>query len=117
MRTGACVDCVFSVGDLVWVKPPGARCTFKWGCGKVTKINSRYKVEIDGVSRHLCDVRRRVETEIETRDRLARFAGVPLLASPEKQPDDAVGAEPEGIEGLQLSGPENIDDGVSASSR
>ena len=67
--------------------------------------------------RHVCDVRRRVETEIDTKDRLARFAGVPLLASHEEPPEDAMGAEPNGIEGPQLSGPENIDDGVSASSR
>ena len=117
LNDDACVNCVFSVGDLVWVKPPGGRCTSKWGCGKVTKINSRYNVEIDGLPRHVCDARRRVENEIDTRVRLARFAVVPLLASPEELPEDAMGAEPSGIEGPQLSGPENINDGVSASSR
>ena len=49
----------FSVGDKVWVKPHGARCTSPWNFGIVTKVNSKHNVEVDEVPRHVCDMRRR----------------------------------------------------------
>ena len=45
------------VGDEVWVKPPDARCTSQWGMGKVTKVNSKNNVEVEGVPRHILDIR------------------------------------------------------------
>ena len=44
------------VGEEVWVKPPNARCTSQWGKGRVTGVNSRNNVMVDGVPRHILDV-------------------------------------------------------------
>ena len=49
------------VGDEVWVKPPNARCTTQWGKGRVTDIHSKNNVSIDGVPRHVLDIRRMVD--------------------------------------------------------
>ena len=46
------------VGEEVWVKPAGARCTALWQKGLVTAINSRNNVSVDGMPRHILDVRR-----------------------------------------------------------
>ena len=45
------------VGDHVWVKPGHARCTTKWAQGRVTSINSKNNVSVDGMPRHVLDVR------------------------------------------------------------
>ena len=46
------------VGDEVWVKPPQARCTTQWQKGSVTGINSANNILVDGVPRHILDLRR-----------------------------------------------------------
>ena len=46
------------VGDEVWVKPGSARCTMRWSKGKITGVNSRNNVSVDGMPRHILDVRR-----------------------------------------------------------
>lgn len=48
----------FSVGDPVVVKPADRRCTSRWTDGKVTGIKSENTVEVDGVPRHVLDIRR-----------------------------------------------------------
>ena len=58
----------FDVGDEVWVKPPGARCTTPWKPGVVTGVNSKYNVEIDKVPRHVRDIRRRLANEFHERE-------------------------------------------------
>ena len=45
------------VGDQVWVRPGGARCTTKWSKGQVTDINSSNNVSVDGMPRHILDIR------------------------------------------------------------
>ena len=45
------------VGDEVWVKPPHARCTTQWGKGWVTGIHSKNNISVDGMPRHVLDVR------------------------------------------------------------
>ena len=45
-------------GDTVWVKPPGARCTSRWQTGRVTGVTSTNNVDVDGVPRHVLDIRR-----------------------------------------------------------
>ena len=49
--------CEVEVGEEVWVKPGNARCTTKWKTGTVTKINSQNNVDIDGIARHILDIR------------------------------------------------------------
>ena len=55
----------YSVGDKVWVKPHEARCTSLWNPGIVTNVNSEHNVEVDGVPRHVCDMKRRRADEGE----------------------------------------------------
>ena len=45
------------VGDAVYVKPQGARCTTRWPMGVVTAVPSETQVEIDGMPRHVTDCR------------------------------------------------------------
>ena len=49
------------VGEEVWVKPPNVRCTTQWGKGRVTDVHSRNNVSVDGMPRHVLDIRRVVE--------------------------------------------------------
>ena len=53
----------YKVGETVWVKPPGYRCSSKFGTGTVTRIISDQALEVDGMPRHLRDVRSRVDKE------------------------------------------------------
>ena len=46
------------LGEEVWVKPPHARCTSHWQKGIVTGINSKNNVSVDGMPRHILDIRR-----------------------------------------------------------
>ena len=62
-----CTGSEFDVGDEVWVKPPGARCTTPWKPGVVTGVNSKYNVEIDGVTRHVRDMRKRLANNFDER--------------------------------------------------
>ena len=56
------------VGEEVWVKPPNARCTSQWGRGRVTEVNSQNNVMVDGVPRHILDVRRVVSSSSDWSD-------------------------------------------------
>ncbi|GAB1602697.1 hypothetical protein Ahia01_000549600 [Argonauta hians] len=47
-----------TVGEEVWVKPPSVRCTSQWGRGIVTGVNSANNISVDGVPRHILDIRR-----------------------------------------------------------
>ena len=42
----------------MFVKPPVSRCTTPWGKGVVTEINSDNNVEVNGIPRHVADLRR-----------------------------------------------------------
>ena len=46
------------VGEEVWVEPADARCTALCQKGVVTAINSRNNISVDGIPRHILDVRR-----------------------------------------------------------
>ena len=51
------------IGEEVWVRPAAARCTTQWNRGYVSGINSRRNVEVDGMTRHILDVRPVVHEE------------------------------------------------------
>jgi transposase InsO family protein len=51
----------FIPGEKVYVKPSHARCTSRWARGVVTGAAGPLSVEVDGIPRHVADVRR-VET-------------------------------------------------------
>lgn len=48
----------YQVGDAVWVKPPGSRCHSRFAIGTVTGVVSDLSVEVDGMPRHVRDLRR-----------------------------------------------------------
>ena len=52
-------DSRFTVGEEVWVKPTPASCTRQWALGKVTRVVSTHVVDVDGMPRHVRDVRSR----------------------------------------------------------
>ena len=58
---GDCGDGRVQIGEEVWVRPGDARCTTRWGRGYVTGVNSANNIEVDGVPRHILDVRPVVE--------------------------------------------------------
>ena len=76
------------VGDEVWVKPPDARCTSQWGMGEVTKVNSKNNVEVEGVPRHILDVRpvRHGEEEGEGQEAVGEEQGVRRYPSRHRVP-------------------------------
>ena len=47
----------FKVGDNVFVKPADSKCTTKWKNGVITKVNSYWSVDVDGIPRHISDIR------------------------------------------------------------
>ena len=52
------VENSFSVGEEVWVKPSPPSCTKQWMPGKVTRIVSKHTVCVEGMPRHVRDIRR-----------------------------------------------------------
>ena len=46
-------------GDGVWVRPPRVRCDTRYDRGEVTRVISDQCVEVDGVPRHVKELRRR----------------------------------------------------------
>ena len=58
-------ECELTVGDAVWVKPGNARCTTRWKEGTVTHVNSPNNVDVDGMARHILDVRPRMTGDNE----------------------------------------------------
>ena len=47
----------YRAGQQVFVKPPAAKCTSQWPLGTVTGINNSLSVEVDGLPRHVADLR------------------------------------------------------------
>jgi hypothetical protein len=57
----------YRAGDSVFVKPGKARCDTRWNRQKVTKIVSDTVIEVNGINRHIADVRRDgTDMEFET---------------------------------------------------
>ena len=60
----------FQVGDRVWVKPPAGLCTSRWTEGRVTGVTSGNNVSVNGMPRHVLDLRKIVDEEDEGKDRV-----------------------------------------------
>ena len=54
------VDCPYRIGDEVYVKPPSARCMTPWDAKTVSGVVSNVSVLIDGIPRHVRDIRPRI---------------------------------------------------------
>lgn len=47
----------FKIGQKVYVKPGGARCTTVWPEGRITGEGRGTQLEVDGIPRHIADIR------------------------------------------------------------
>ena len=45
------------------MKPPNARCMMQWGRGVITDVQSPNNLSIDGMPRHISDLRRVVHVD------------------------------------------------------
>ena len=52
------VSVSFDIGDEVWVKPTVPSCIKKWSRGRVTGLQSTHVICVDGMPRHVRDVRK-----------------------------------------------------------
>lgn len=52
-----CLRCPYEVGDVVFVKPSDVRCDVRYKTGVVTGVVSEHAVEVDGIPRHVRDLR------------------------------------------------------------
>lgn len=79
------------IGQAVLVKPGKGRCTTQWTRGQVTKINSEVNIEVDGVPRHISDIRpfshsNQLSTEVqEVPVHLSQHDRIPVLLQEEIQ--------------------------------
>ena len=69
----AVVTCKYEVGDRVWVRDPSRRCDKQSSLGTVTKVISAQTVEVDGMPRHVRDLR---VARVEPSDAQERGAAV-----------------------------------------
>ncbi len=60
------IDSPYDVGDTVWVKPSENRCDTKYKLGTVTRVVSEQTMEVDGMPRHVRDLRSAVPPETAT---------------------------------------------------
>ena len=51
------------IGEEVWLKQPNARCTMQWGRGVITDVESPNNLSVDGMQRHILDLRRVVHVD------------------------------------------------------
>ena len=65
----ACVptEPVYGVGDHVYVRPHDARCVSEWPIGRVTGVCTPVSFEVNGIPRHVRDLRH-VVSDVSTRD-------------------------------------------------
>lgn len=89
----------FQIGDVVAVKPTDGRCTSRWRPGRVTAVISVNNIEVDGVPRHVLDLRRlpRVEsTEARKTQNVFNLVSTPnLLDLFEEDAEESVADEAE----------------------
>ena len=62
----------YNLGDMVWVRKPGTRCTDQSKPGIVTKIVSDQVLEVDGTPWHVRDLRHRQSLENECATEVSR---------------------------------------------
>jgi len=55
----------YAKGQSVYVKPSLSKCTSVWPVGTVTNVNSSTNVEVDGMPRHVADIRAVPDDQVE----------------------------------------------------
>ena len=59
---------MYEKGDVVWVKNPHGKCTTKYSTGSVTEVIRPQSVKIDGVPRHVKDLRPVIQMQLSSSD-------------------------------------------------
>ena len=59
---------MYEKGDVVWVKNPHSKSTTKYSTGRVTEVISPQSEKIDGVPRHVKDLRPVIQTQLSSSD-------------------------------------------------
>ena len=103
----------YRVGDAVWLKPPGGRCDTQYGVGRITGIVSPQAVEVDGMPRHVRDVRARSHMgsgaptdSASDEDDWDWYVNSPREPVQDEGNEDVVAAEPDVVgEGADDGGP------------
>ncbi|KAI0983095.1 hypothetical protein GJ496_008393 [Pomphorhynchus laevis] len=62
----------YQLGQEVWVKPVEARCTSSWNKGLVTEILSEITVGVNGVPKHVNDIRYVVEPHFNENESISK---------------------------------------------
>lgn len=57
IQSDDCLHSPYEIGDVVFVKPADVRCDVRYKTGVVTGVVSEHAVEVDGVPRHVRDLR------------------------------------------------------------
>jgi len=88
----------FEVGNSVYVKPADAHCTSVWRIGTVTGCQQGLSVEVDGIPRHIADIRLVPETlsstQQEDSDHTVVVQNMDEVASPSTEDVEAASVEP-----------------------
>ncbi|KFD54753.1 hypothetical protein M513_04453 [Trichuris suis] len=95
-------DNPYAVGDSVWVKSPGTRCDARYHRGTVTGTVSSQAAEVDGVPRHVRDIRRRdVSVKSTSSDSLGSRQEDPMILRfrAQTQPEAPTESSGEALEG------------------
>ena len=80
----------FEVGDRVVIKPTRPKCMERWKSGQVTRINSPWNIEVNGVPRHFKDLRHSRRPEVP----MGGGGGGPVPFPPPQRPEETNGEEP-----------------------
>ena len=59
----------YEKGDVVWVKNPCGKCMTEYSTDRVTEVISLRSVKIDGVPRHVKDLRPVIQTQLSSSDK------------------------------------------------
>ena len=86
----------FKVGDAVYVRPANATCTEPWSRGRVTRVVSKFVVEVDGMARHVRHLRK-VPRETDDEDALGYGSsdGGGAGAAPDRESSEEESSESE----------------------
>ena len=92
------------MGNIVWIKTPGSQCTTKFKLGRVTSRVSHHSVEVNGVPRHIKDIRPfqgpipPSESETDSENQSAE-GGIPITLEPIPLDDTPDATRPEFVWG------------------
>lgn len=101
---------LYSEGDEVWIKPANSRCDKQYRLGVVTRLVSKSAVEVDGITRHVRDLR----PVVMSAERQGEWSG--RKYEPMPLPGDPCGQQEDDDQLLELGRSENVGEESGSSS-